>query len=329
MNKIGVIGAGAWGTALAQVYAAAGRDVTLWVREAEVVTAVNERHENTLFLPGVSLDERLKASGDLGDVAACDVILLVTPAQHMRSSLADLKALLDVQTPLVICSKGIELKTGLLLSQVARDVLPEAKLAVLTGPTFAIEVAKGLPAAVTLACEDEALAQDLQDMLGLPHFRPYLSADMIGAQVGAALKNVIAIACGIIEGRGLGENARAALLTRGIAEMGRLAEALGGCKETLSGLCGIGDLVLTASSMQSRNFSFGAALGRGEAIEEILKARTGVTEGFYTAKAAADLAEKLGVDMPIAAALNGLLNEGLSVDAVIQDMLNRPFKEER
>ena len=211
----------------------------------------------------------------------------------------------------------------------ARDVLPEAKLAVLTGPTFAIEVAKGLPAAVTLACEDEALAQDLQDMLGLPHFRPYLSADMIGAQVGAALKNVIAIACGIIEGRGLGENARAALLTRGIAEMGRLAEALGGCKETLSGLCGIGDLVLTASSMQSRNFSFGAALGRGEAIEEILKARTGVTEGFYTAKAAADLAEKLGVDMPIAAALNGLLNEGLSVDAVIQDMLNRPFKEER
>ena len=149
MNKIGVIGAGAWGTALAQVYAAAGRDVTLWVREAEVVTAVNERHENTLFLPGVSLDERLKASGDLGDVAACDVILLVTPAQHMRSSLADLKALLDVQTPLVICSKGIELKTGLLLSQVARDVLPEAKLAVLTGPTFAIEVAKGLPAAVT------------------------------------------------------------------------------------------------------------------------------------------------------------------------------------
>ena len=328
MKTIGVIGAGAWGTALAQVYAAGGCDVMLWAREPEVVAAINDTHENTVYLPGAELDEALRASGDLAEVAQRDIILLVTPAQHIRSALTDMKDLLKPETPLVICSKGIELKSGLLLSQVAHEIVPKAKIAVLTGPTFASEIVRGLPAAVTLAVEDEALGQDLQAALGLPNFRPYISNDVVGTQIGGALKNVIAIACGIIEGRGLGESARAALLTRGIAEMGRLAEALGGRKDTLLGMCGIGDLVLTASSMQSRNFSFGAALGQGKKMADILGSRNAVTEGVHTAKAVVLLAEKYGVDMPISHALNGCLNEGLSLDIVIADMLGRPFKHE-
>lgn len=327
-QTIGVIGAGAWGTALAQLLSKNGRDVVIQAREPEVVEAINERHENTPFLAGLSLDERLKATQSLSEVAERDILLMVTPAQHFRSTLTHIKGKIPQDKPVVICSKGIEMGTELLLSQVAEEVIPGLLVAVLTGPTFASEIAAGLPGAVTIGIQDQAVGEDLQTILGTKYFRPYLSEDIIGVQVGGAIKNVVAIASGIIHGRKLGESARAALLTRGLAEIARLAVALGGKKETLMGLCGIGDLMLTASSMQSRNFSLGAALGEGKTLDEILGVRKAVTEGVYTAKAAYDLAQKYNVDMPIIKAVNRCLNEGVSLEDAIEEMFNRPFKGE-
>lgn len=328
MPSIGVIGAGAWGTALAQVFAKGGRDTTIWAREAEVIESINNSHENTMFLPDVALNENLKATGSLEDIAQKDIILVVTPAQFTRAMLIELKALIPAGKPVVICSKGVELDTGLLLSRVAEEVLPEATLAILTGPTFASEVARGLPCAVTIAVKTREIGQQIQDALGVKGFRPYITTDIIGAELGGAIKNVIAIACGIIEGRQLGESARAALVTRGAAEISRLAIAMGGQKETLLGMCGIGDLMLTCSSMQSRNFSLGVALGQGESLNQILESRKAVTEGVHTAKAALALAKRNAVDMPITEAVNKCLNEGVSIEDAIEHMLNRPFKYE-
>ncbi|MGB4107942.1 MAG: NAD(P)H-dependent glycerol-3-phosphate dehydrogenase [Alphaproteobacteria bacterium] len=327
MQSIGVIGGGAWGTALAQVFAKNGRDTTIWARETEVVSSINERHENSVFLAGIPLDKKLKATGSLDEIAKKDILVLVSPAQYVRTTLGSLKKDLN-DKPVVICAKGIELNTGLLLSQVAEDVAPRAKIAILTGPTFAAEIARGLPGAVTLACADELLAKQLQSSLGSKYFRPYVTTDVAGAQVSGAVKNVIAIACGIIHGRNMGDSARAALVTRGLAEITRLSMALGGRRETMMGLCGIGDLMLTCSSMQSRNFSLGAALGEGKSLDEILGGRKEVTEGVYTAKATVELAKKLKVEMPVTAAVNGCLNESLPVDKAIEELLNRPVKDE-
>lgn len=324
-QKIGVIGGGAWGTALAQVMAAHGRDTLIWAREPEVVEAINTAHENTVFLKGIPLAKTLKATGDLMQAANCDIILLVTPAQYVRSTVETIKPALAGGKPLVICSKGIELESGLLLSQVVKEIVPDAVLAILTGPTFASEVAKGLPAAVTIAAEDKDVAQELQDVLGVPGFRPYATTDIVGTQLGGAIKNVIAIACGVVEGRKLGETARAALLTRGIAEIARLGVAMGAKRETLMGMCGIGDLTLTCSSMQSRNFSLGAALGQGKTLGDILGSRNAVTEGVHTVKSTLSLAKKHAVDMPITEAVANLLDENFTVDQAIEDMLNRPF----
>lgn len=326
MNKIGVIGGGAWGTALAQLLSKAGRDVTIWAREAEVVTAINNNHENTVFLPGVKLDPRLKATANLNETAQNDILLLVSPAQHLRTTLESMKSDVDSK-PVVICSKGIEIATGLLLSDVAAQVSPRAKIAILTGPTFARELASGLPGAVTIA-SDNGLAKPLQEALSSKFFRPYSTDDIIGAQVAGAIKNVIAIACGIIHGRKMGESARAALVTRGLAEITRLTLALGGRTETMLGLCGIGDLMLTCASMQSRNFSLGAALGEGKSLQEILGARKEVTEGVHTARAAVDLAKKHGVDMPICTAVHKCLNENMPVENAIEELLSRPVASE-
>lgn len=325
-QTIGVIGAGAWGTALAQILSAGGRNTIIWAREDAVVEAINRDHENSVYLKGVSLDDTLKATNDLQKAAACDVVLMVTPAQYMRGSLEAIKDTLQSDAILVICSKGIELESGLLMSEVAQDVLPNTTIAVLTGPTFASEIARGLPGAVTLGISDKKAGERLQDVLGLKHFRPYTTQDVIGTQLGGAIKNVIAIACGIVHGRALGESARAALLTRGVAEIARLGVAMGAKKETLLGMCGIGDLMLTATSMQSRNFSLGAALGEGKSMEEILSSRVAVTEGVHTAKAALALAKKYAVDMPITEAVYKCLHEKLPVDEAIEEMLNRPFK---
>jgi glycerol-3-phosphate dehydrogenase (NAD(P)+) len=326
-SKIAVIGGGAWGTALAQVAARAGQETLIWARESEVVAAINVKHENPTFLKGVPLHENLKATDDLNHAAQwADVVLTVTPSQFFRQTLDGIKEHFQDGKPLVICSKGVELESGLLLSQVAKEIVPNITMAVLTGPTFAREVAMGMPSAVTIGAEDMEVAKDLQAILGEARFRPYTSDDLVGTQLGGAIKNVIAIACGIVYGRQMGESARAALLTRGVAEIARLGEAMNARKETLLGMCGIGDLMLTCSSVQSRNFSLGKALGDGQTLEEILGPRKAVTEGVYTAKSTLQLARKFAVDMPITEAVNGCLNEGTSIDQAIEEMLNRPFR---
>lgn len=328
MRRIGVIGAGAWGTALAMAAARAGAEVVLQAREAEVVESVNTRHENSLFLPGIPLDPAIRATDDLSVAADADAVLLVTPAQHLRTACRALKPGLKPGAPVVICAKGIEIDTGSLMSEAAQAELGDQPLAVLSGPTFAAEVAKGLPTAVTLAIRDAALGHRLLAALGGRTFRPYLSDDLVGAQVGGAVKNVLAIACGIVHGRNLGDNARAALITRGLAEIARLGARLGARSETLMGLSGLGDLTLTCSSLQSRNMSLGAALGQGRALDEVLGERRSVAEGVYTARAVTKLAAAKGVDMPLCQAVDALLNHGADLDAIIDALMTRPFKTE-
>jgi glycerol-3-phosphate dehydrogenase (NAD(P)+) len=328
MDRIGIIGAGAWGTALAAVAARAGRQVTLWAMEAEVIETVNASRVNAIFLPDVTLPEGIRATGDLAEAAASDAILLVAPAQHIRKVSEQLGSALKPGTPVVICAKGIEQKTLKLLSDVVAETLPKAAVAVLSGPTFAREVADGQPTAVTLAAEAESVGQALVEALGQRSFRPYLSSDVIGAQIGGAVKNVLAIACGIVEGRDFGENTRAALMTRGLAEILRLGDALGAKRETLMGLSGLGDLILTCSSAQSRNMSLGMELGRGKSLADILGARRSVAEGVFSASATVALAAAHGVDMPICAAVDSVLNHGGAIEAVVEDLLNRPFKRE-
>ncbi|HEY4344842.1 MAG TPA: NAD(P)H-dependent glycerol-3-phosphate dehydrogenase [Parvibaculum sp.] len=331
-EHIGVIGGGAWGTALAQVCARAGagksRRVTLWARENEVVEAVNTRHENAAFLPGITLDPAICATNELGDLAHADVLLMVTPAQHMRAVCASLVPALKSGTPVLLCAKGVEQGTHKLLTDVLGEALPAAIPAVLSGPSFATEVARGLPTAVTLACADENLATALMNAIGIPTFRPYYSPDLIGAEVGGAVKNVLAIACGIVEGKKLGASARAALTTRGFAEMTRLGLALGARAETLAGLSGLGDLVLTCNSPQSRNMSLGLALGEGKSLADILGARSAVTEGVHSATAVVDLAATLNVEMPISEAVASIVTGKANVDEAIAALLTRPFKSE-
>lgn len=329
MERIGVIGAGAWGTALAMTAARAGRQVRLWAREPEIARAITEAHENTDYLPGIPLDPGLSATTEDSGVVAADAVLLVVPAQFLRQTCRRLAPVWSAGTPAVICAKGIELESGRLMSEVVAEELPAGTpLACLSGPTFAAEVARGQPTAVTLACADTALGARLVEALGTRTFRPYVSPDLIGAEVGGAVKNVLAIACGIVDGRGLGDNARAALITRGLAEVSRLGVAKGGLPETFMGLSGMGDLILTATSMQSRNYSLGHRLGQGETLGSILGSRKAVTEGVSTAAAVVALARDLRVEMPICEAVDRLLNEGDDVDAVIGGLLARPFRRE-
>jgi glycerol-3-phosphate dehydrogenase (NAD(P)+) len=329
MQTFGIIGGGAWGTALAQVLRRAGRDVVLWAREAEVVAAIAGSGENELFLPGIRLAAGIRATGELGVAARADAVLLATPAQHLREIAARLAPHLAAGTPLVLCTKGIEENTGALMSEIAAAVAPAAPVAVLSGPTFAHEVAQGLPTAVTLATTDAILGAKLISAFGGRSFRPYLSADPIGAQVGGAVKNVMAIACGVIMGKRFGDNARAALITRGLAEMMRLAVAKGGRAETLMGLSGLGDLTLTCTGVQSRNLSLGIALGEGQALHSILAARRSVAEGVTSSAACVALATKLGIEMPIAQAVDAILHKGAAIDREIEALLARPFKAER
>lgn len=322
--KIGVLGGGAWGTALAQVAARGGAPVALWAREPEVVTSVNDAHENRLFLPGVPLSPSIRATDSIDDLSDAEALLVVVPAQFLRSVLAQA----DIAgRPLVLCAKGIEAGTQKLVAEVARELHPDAPVAVLSGPTFAHEVAKGLPTAVTLACEDDALREALAERLAGPAFRTYGSSDVAGAEIGGAVKNVLAIACGVVEGAGLGLNARAALIARGFAEMTRFGVARGGRPETLAGLSGLGDLVLTCSSTNSRNFSLGVGLGQGQAASTLLADRRTVAEGAATAPVLREAALAAGVDMPVTAAVCALL-EGAPVADVVRSLLARPLREE-
>jgi glycerol-3-phosphate dehydrogenase (NAD(P)+) len=328
MKTIGIIGAGAWGTALAQAQATAGRNVLLWAREEELVDAINNQRENAAFLPNVKLDKKIKATGSLTEAAACDIILVVTPAQHVRTTLQSLKGDVTEGKTFVICAKGVEIETGHLMSQVAKDILPTASMAVMSGPTFAAEIARGLPGGLTIACDNKDVGAALVENLSSRTFRTYLTDDVLGAQIGGAVKNVIAIAAGVVYGRGMGDSARAALVTRGMAEMGRLASAMGAKRETLMGMCGMGDLILTCSSMQSRNFSLGVAMGQGKSVDSILGERKSVTEGVSTAKALMVMARNHAVDMPISAAVNACLSEGASIEETIERVLDRPLKME-
>ena len=323
--KIGIIGGGAWGTALAQVIAEGGEDVMLWAYEPEVVSAINETHVNTPFLNSVRLNPNIIATGALGDLRACDILLAVTPAQHLRTILAD--AVIGVR-PLILCSKGIESGTRMLMSEVAKQTCPDAAIAVLSGPTFAHEVAGGLPTAVTLACEDTVLARTLATRLARPHFRPYVSNDVIGAEIGGAVKNVLAIACGVVAGRGLGQNAGAALIARGFAEMTRFGLARGAQAETLAGLSGLGDLVLTCSSTSSRNFSLGVGLGEGKSAASLMADRKTIAEGAFTAPVLQQAAHVAGIEMPVVDAVCALLSGGANVDDVVRALLSRPLRIE-
>lgn len=323
--RISVIGGGAWGTALAQIAAADGQPVTLWAREPEVVESINARHVNELFLANVRLSDSIVATDDLDALRDADALLVVAPAQHVRAVLGGQ----DFGTkPLVLCAKGIEAGSKLLVGEVARAVQPAAPIAVLSGPTFAHEVAAGLPTAVTLACEDADLGTALAERLASPTFRTYASDDVIGAEIGGAVKNVLAIGCGVVEGAGLGQNARAALIARGFAEMTRFGLARGARVETMAGLSGLGDLVLTCSSTSSRNFSLGVGLGGGRSAEELLSDRRTVAEGAFTAPVLREAAAEAGVDMPVTDAVCALL-EGAPVGDVIGALLSRPLRGER
>ena len=328
IENIGIIGAGAWGTALAQVAVRAGRRVTLWARDPGLIRTINQKHENPTYLPGIALEPAVRATGDMAEAAVADVVLLVTPAQHLRAAAGLLSGHLAAETPVVLCAKGIEQQSRALMTEVLAETLPAQPMAVLSGPTFAAEVARELPTAVTLAASDASLGAQLVAALGSRCFRPYLSDDPVGAEIGGAVKNVIAIACGIVAGRRLGDNARAALITRGLAEMVRLGVAKGGRPETLMGLSGLGDLTLTCSALQSRNFSLGHALGEGQELADVLTARNSISEGVYSAAAITELAAGLGIEMPIVAAVDQVLNHGAEIGATIQGLLARPFRAE-
>lgn len=327
-DKIGIIGGGAWGTALGQTLCLAGREVLLWAREAEVVEEINARQQNTPFLPGVPLEKGLRATGQLGDLSHCDVILMVAPAQHVRGVGTELQAIVAPGKPVVICAKGLEQATGKLLGEVLAEVMPAAVPAVLSGPSFAADVARGLPAALTLAMADEAQGEALAQAIGYRHLRIYWSADLIGVQLGGAVKNVLAIAAGIVEGKGLGASAHAALVTRGFAELRRFGAALGAKTDTLMGLSGLGDLLLTCGSPQSRNMSLGRALGQGQTLQAVLAGRRSVAEGVYTAAAVTRVAQEKGVDMPICQAVDAIVAGRITVDAAIEALLSRPQKAE-
>lgn len=328
LSRVGVLGAGAWGTALAQVAASAGRSVRLWAYEAEVVEGVNTSRENALYLPGVSLHPHIVAVADLEALAETDAILVVTPAQHVRGMVRRLSPYVATGRPLVMCAKGVEQGSLALMSDIAHAEVPDARIAVLSGPGFARHVARGFPTATTIACEDPDLGAALVRTIGLPTFRPYLTDDIVGAEIGGAVKNVIAIACGVAEGRKLGDGARAALITRGFAELTRFGLALGARAETLAGLCGLGDLVLTCTSLTSRNMSLGAALGEGRAMADVLSERRSVAEGASSAPAVVALAGRHGVDLPICSAVEALLAGRSDVDTLINSLLSRPFRAE-
>ncbi len=324
-NDIAVIGGGAWGTALALTCARAGRSVTLWEHDATNAANLKNQRES-LFLPGVRLDDGIVLAADLAAAARAQAILLVVPTQAVRSAATALAPLLAAQTPVVVCAKGIERGSKQFVTDIVAACAPQAEPAILSGPSFAADVARGLPTAVTLAARDEALAAELARAIGSASFRPYHSTDVRGVEIGGAAKNVLAIAAGVVAGRELGASAAAALTTRGFAELARFGRAYGARAETMMGLSGLGDLLLTCSSPQSRNFSFGAALGRGQRPSEI---HGGLAEGVFTAPALLEMARERGVDMPISAAVAALLDERMSVGEAIESLLTRPLRAEQ
>lgn len=327
-ERIGVAGGGAWGTALAQAACIAGRDVTLWARDLATVMGINQWHGNPTYLQGVMLDPALQATDDLALVAECDGLLLAVPAQHIRTLAERLRPHVRENQPVIVCAKGVEKDTGLLMGEVVAEVLPAVCVATLSGPSFAHDVARGLPTAVTIACRNETLGRCLAESLGSRCFRIYWTDDITGADIGGALKNVLAIAAGIVEGRALGASAHAAMVTRGFSELRRFGMALGARPETLMGLSGLGDLVLTCGSPQSRNMALGRDLGQGKSFAESLSDRHALTEGVHTAAAVVRLARERGIEMPIAEAVLAVIEGRATIDDAIDALLSRPLKAE-
>lgn len=325
IQTISVLGGGAWGTALAQTCTRTGRAVTLWEHEPGNAASLETKRES-LFLPRVRLDDGIKVTRDLATAARADAILLVVPAQAMRAVCTALAQVLTAPTPLIACAKGIEHGTHKFMTEIIAECAAVAIPAILSGPSFAADVARGLPTAVTLAAADGKLAGDLAQAIASASFRPYHSTDVRGVEIGGATKNVLAIAAGIVTGRGLGASAAAALTTRGFAELVRFGKAYGAKPETMTGLSGLGDLILTCSSPQSRNFSFGVALGKGEKLDDAAHGK--LAEGAFTAPVLLEMAREKNVDMPISAAVAAVLTEKLSVDAAIESLLTRPIKSE-
>src|SRR5215470_20357636 len=326
LNHIAVIGAGAWGSTLATVAARAGRKVTLVARDAASAAAVKATRQSRQ-LPGLKIDDRIAITGALADTAPAEAILLVVPAQALRAAATALAPSLAHGTPVVACAKGIERGTAKFMTEVIAEAAPRAVPAILSGPSFAADVARGLPTAVTLAARDEKIAAALAHALGSATFRPYHSTDVRGVEIGGAAKNVLAIAAGIVAGRKLGASAIAALTTRGFAELMRFGRAYGAKPETLTGLSGLGDLILTCVSAQSRNFSLGLALGQGRTVEEAHRDGK-LVEGMFTAAVLVEMAKERGVEMPIATAVAALLDSRMSVDAAIESLLTRPLRAE-
>jgi glycerol-3-phosphate dehydrogenase (NAD(P)+) len=328
IQSVGIVGGGAWGTALAITAHRAGRDVLIWAYEAQTVADINQKHRNEVYLPGIKLDPAIEATARFNEVANCDMLLMVTPAQQVRGIAGELAPYVKPGQPVVICSKGIEQATGKLPSEIVADMLAGGTVAVLSGPSFAAEIARGLPAAVTLATAKEAQGRALSHALSHPPFRCYWSDDVVGAEIGGAVKNVYAIAAGIVAGKKLGASAHAALVTRGFAEMTRFSSSLGARRETLTGLSGLGDLLLTCGSPQSRNMSLGIELGQGRSVKDVLKKRLTVTEGVYTAGAVVEMAAARGIDMPIAQAVHAVISGLATVDEAIEALLSRPLRAE-
>ena len=329
MTRLTIIGGGAWGTALATVACRAGSDTTIWARDPAIAAAIAKRHENPVYLPGITLDSAIRATADLADaVAGSEAALLVVPAQFLREVFAALIPHLPATLPLLLCAKGIETGSLKTMMELVIELLPGARLAVLSGPSFAADVARDLPTAVTIASHDADAAHLFAAALGNPRFRPYLSEDPMGVEIGGAVKNVLAIACGIVDGLGLGDNARAALITRGLAEMTRLGIAKGARPETFAGLSGLGDLVLTCSGAQSRNHRLGVALGRGQSLGDALAGSRSIVEGVASAASITALAGSLGVEMPIVAAVDAVLHHGMAITPMIEGLLARPRRFE-
>jgi len=327
--RVGVIGGGAWGTALAILANRAGSEVTFATRNSNVIEAIRDHRTNDVYLPSVFIDPGIAISDKIPDVCDHDLVIIAVPSNVVRSVCISISDMLPIHTPVVIASKGIERGSLMLMSEVVKSILPHNPVAVISGPNFADEAARGIPTATTIACADKELWDKLIYAIGGRLFRPYMTTDLIGTQIGGAVKNVIAIACGIAIGKGFGENARAAIVTRGFAEMSRLALAKGGKYETLMGLSGLGDLILTCGSPKSRNMSFGIALGEGKNKDDILLSRgRTATEGVVAAESVARLARKLSVPMPICDAVYRILHEDTPLEKAIGELLERPFASE-
>jgi glycerol-3-phosphate dehydrogenase (NAD(P)+) len=328
MHKIGIIGGGSWGTALAKVASQNNENVVLWSRNRRVIDEINNDHINSTYLPGCHLAKSIKATTDFKAFADTEILLFVTPAQHFRTILEQCANIIPSWVPIVICSKGIERKTGLLMSEVANQYLPDNPCIILSGPNFAHEVAQNLPTATTIASKDREFGKLVVQAIGSRNFRPYFCDDPIGVQIAGALKNVYAIASGITYGKALGENARTALMTRSLAEMARLGIHLGADYKTFMGLAGVGDLTLTTNSPNSRNMRLGIAIGEGKSPEEFMEQSPSIFEGYYTSASVIDISKKFSVEMPVAESVYRLLHQGANIEKTMEALLTRPFVDE-